>query len=48
MLATQGRNMEQRDELREQSAGDDVIMLLLQRYAPLWLAGLLGAASWPQ
>ena len=34
---------EQRDELREQSAGDDVIMLLLHRYAPLWLAGLLGA-----
>lgn len=45
VLATQGRNMEpeQRDELREQAAGDDVIMLLLQRYAPLWLAGLLGA-----
>jgi len=45
VLATQGKNMapEQRDELREQSAGDDVIMLLLQRYAPLWLAGLLGA-----
>ena len=44
-LATQGRNMEpeQRDQLRDQSAGDDVIMLLLQRYAPLWLAGLLGA-----
>jgi len=34
---------EARDELREQAAGDDVIMLLLQRYAPLWLAGLLGA-----
>ena len=34
---------EARDQLREQSAGDDVIMLLLQRYAPLWLAGLLGA-----
>ena len=34
---------EARDELREKSAGDDVIMLLLQRYAPLWLAGLLGA-----
>ena len=34
---------EKRDELREQSAGDDVIMLLLHRYAPLWLAGLLGA-----
>ena len=45
VLATQGRNMEpeQRDQLREKSAGDDVIMLLLQRYAPLWLAGLLGA-----
>ena len=45
VLATQGKNMapEQRDELREQSGGDDVIMLLLQRYAPLWLAGLLGA-----
>jgi SSS family solute:Na+ symporter len=45
VLATQGRNMEpeKRDELREQSAGDDVIMLLLQRYAPLWMAGLLGA-----
>jgi Na+/proline symporter len=45
VLATQGKNMtpEQRDELRDQSGGDDVIMLLLQRYAPLWLAGLLGA-----
>lgn len=45
VLATQGKTMapEQRDELREQAAGDDVIMLLLQRYAPFWLAGLLGA-----
>ncbi|HXQ69769.1 MAG TPA: sodium:solute symporter family protein [Pyrinomonadaceae bacterium] len=45
VLATQGRTMEpeQRDTLREQAAGDDVIMLLLQHYAPLWLAGLLGA-----
>ena len=45
VLATQGRTMEPaaRDQLREQSAGDDTIMLLLQRYAPLWLAGLLGA-----
>ena len=41
VLATQGKTMapEARDELREQAAGDDVIMLLLQRYAPLWLAG---------
>jgi len=45
VLATQGKTMtpEQRDELRDESSGDDVIMLLLQRYAPLWLAGLLGA-----
>ena len=45
VLATQGRTLEPeaRDKLREESAGDDVIMLLLQRYAPLWLAGLLGA-----
>jgi SSS family solute:Na+ symporter len=45
VLATQGKTMapEQRDELREQLAGDDVILRLLERYAPLWLAGLLGA-----
>jgi SSS family solute:Na+ symporter len=45
VLATQGRTMdpEHRDELREKAAADDVIMLLLQNYAPLWLAGLLGA-----
>jgi SSS family solute:Na+ symporter len=44
-LATQGKALapEARDELREKAAGDDVIMLLLKRYAPLWLAGLLGA-----
>lgn len=45
VLATQGKALtpEARDDLREKAAGDDVIMLLLQRYAPLWLAGLLGA-----
>ena len=45
VLATQGKAMtpEARDELREQSAGDDVILRLLDRYAPIWLAGLLGA-----
>lgn len=45
VLATQGRTLspEAREEVREQSAGDDVILLLLERYAPLWLAGILGA-----
>jgi len=45
VLATQGKAMEpaQRDELREKASGDDVILLLLERYAPLWLAGILGA-----
>jgi SSS family solute:Na+ symporter len=45
VLATQGKTMtpEARDDLREKAAGDDVILLLLKRYAPLWLAGLLGA-----
>ncbi len=45
VLATEGRTLptEAREELREQSTGDDVILLLLHRYAPLWLAGLLGA-----
>jgi SSS family solute:Na+ symporter len=44
-LARTGKTLapEARDELREQAAGDDVIMLLLKQYAPLWLAGLLGA-----
>jgi SSS family solute:Na+ symporter len=45
VLATQGRTLapEARDDLREKAAGDDVILLLLKRYAPFWLAGLLGA-----
>ncbi len=29
--------------LRRQAAGDDVVPLMLERYAPLWLAGILGA-----
>ena len=45
VLATQGKAMapEARDDLREQAAGDDVILRLLERYAPIWLAGVLGA-----
>lgn len=33
----------QRAELRAKSAGDDVLLRLLEAYAPIWLAGLLGA-----
>jgi solute:Na+ symporter, SSS family len=44
-LATQGKGLspEARDELRAQMGADDVILILLDRYAPLWLAGILGA-----
>jgi SSS family solute:Na+ symporter len=44
-LVTQGAQLapEAREELRDKMAGDDVILLMLDRYAPLWLAGLLGA-----
>src|SRR6185436_2307985 len=34
---------EARAGLRRQAAGDDVVLVMLDRYAPLWLAGLLGA-----
>jgi SSS family solute:Na+ symporter len=44
-LAQQGKAMapEQRDELRAKMDADDALLILLDRYAPLWLAGLLGA-----
>jgi SSS family solute:Na+ symporter len=44
-LARAGRQMTpaERDALRAQMEADDVLVLLLARYAPLWLAGLLGA-----
>ena len=44
-LAVEGRAMtpDARDALRDEMAADDVLLLLLDRYAPLWLAGLLGA-----
>lgn len=44
-LATQGASLApaQRAELREQAAGDDVLLLMLDHYAPAWLAGILGA-----
>ncbi len=33
----------ERQDLRTRAAGDDILLRLLQHYAPLWLAGLLGA-----
>ncbi len=44
-LAREGPKLdpEQRGRLREQMAGDEVMLLLLNRYAPVWLAGILGA-----
>jgi len=44
-LATRGAEMsaDEREELRARTSADDVLLLLLERYAPLWLAGLLGA-----
>ena len=34
---------EQREALRKQAAGDDILLRLLDHYSPAWLAGLLGA-----
>jgi solute:Na+ symporter, SSS family len=44
-LATEGPSLspEVRNQLRAKSAGDDILLRLLEYYAPLWLAGLLGA-----
>ena len=35
--------VEETASLQRAAAGDDVIILMLEHYAPLWLAGLLGA-----
>jgi SSS family solute:Na+ symporter len=45
-LASGGSTLtaDRRAELRTQAAGDDVILRLVEGYAPLWLASLLGAA----
>jgi SSS family solute:Na+ symporter len=44
-LAAQGKMLgaDERAALAAQAEGDDVLLLLLRRYAPLWLAGILGA-----
>ena len=35
---------DEQSNLRAQASGDDVILRLIEGYAPLWLAALLGAA----
>ncbi len=44
-LATQSATLSpaQKTELRAKAAGDDILVRLLEHYAPLWLVGLLGA-----
>ncbi|MBI4906407.1 MAG: sodium:solute symporter family protein [Acidobacteria bacterium] len=44
-LAQQGPQLtiEDRGALRARMSADDIVLLLLDKYAPLWLAGLLGA-----
>jgi SSS family solute:Na+ symporter len=44
-LATQAATLApaERAELRDRAAGDDVLLLMLDHYAPAWLAGILGA-----
>jgi SSS family solute:Na+ symporter len=34
---------DERNTLRRQAAGDDIVLVMLEQFAPLWLAGLLGA-----
>lgn len=43
LLAQPGLAPEQRADLRRQAGGDDVLLVLLNHYAPVWLAGALGA-----
>jgi len=42
-LASPDTPAEDREALRAQARGDDVVIVLLEHYAPIWLAGLLGA-----
>jgi SSS family solute:Na+ symporter len=45
-LAAEGPTLsaDWRDQLRAEASGDDVILKLVEGYAPLWLTALLGAA----
>ncbi len=42
-LGVMANRMNDVPQIREKMVADDVLLLLLDRYAPIWLAGLLGA-----
>ena len=42
-MTAPGVTPDERQALRRKAAGDDVVIVLLEHYSPLWLAGLLGA-----
>ncbi|MEJ7606588.1 MAG: sodium:solute symporter family protein [Bryobacteraceae bacterium] len=42
-LSNPSLGSEERNRLRAAASGDSVLLLLLQHYAPAWLAGILGA-----
>jgi SSS family solute:Na+ symporter len=42
-LATLPADAPARSDLMRQAAGDDIVLVMLERFAPLWLAGILGA-----
>ncbi len=42
-LSRQDLTPAERADLRRQANGDDVLLVLLDQYAPVWLAGILGA-----
>ena len=42
-MASPALDPAERAALRRQAAGDDVVIVLLEHYSPIWLAGLLGA-----
>jgi SSS family solute:Na+ symporter len=42
-LAALPADAPERGDLMRQAAGDDIVLVMLERFAPLWLAGILGA-----
>jgi hypothetical protein len=45
-VAPAGLTEPERSALRRAAAGDDVILVMVDRYAPVWLAGCSAPGSW--